>query len=537
MYTDSLKALTAAGLTLAEDGGALGVFIQDSTGYVGITHNAPTSRLHVKATSDSIGRIEQVSADATGPKMELIKRRGAIDAGVANDDIGTVLFTSHDDQSPAASVDYASILAEIADPTAAAEEGKLTFSVMDAGALTGVAKITSDGLEILSGNIIMQASATVDGVDVSVHAANTTTLHPDPAGQTNKYLKSDGSVYTWSSSTVAAHASTHAYGQSDEIDLADIGTSVGSTGQYIQLQGASEPYTINFVDDCTPSNHNLIDTTKHPVSGLTTGHFLKATGATSYAFGAHGLTYSDVGAASSSHGHTLNDLTGTLGLSKGGTNQTSWTANKFIVYDTAGTPVLKSSSYDHTSFAAASHNHSGVYASISHVNSTYEHPLVYLAASPGGDAPGFMSGEDKRILDAGAPNWDTAYSDRLKWDGGSTGLTAATGRTSLQLGNSATKDVGTGSSDVAAGNHVQTVANGGTGNDNTAIPSDRLMFYDESADKILGLTPGTAISDKSAYSTSPIDIGVAARMVDLNNLKDTVNTILARLRSAYVIAT
>jgi len=46
----------------------------------------------------------------------------------------------------------------------------------------------------------------------------------------------------------------------------------------------------------TPSAHNLIDTTGHPVTGLTTGHFLKATGATSYGFGAHGLTASDVGA-------------------------------------------------------------------------------------------------------------------------------------------------------------------------------------------------------------------------------------------------
>lgn len=45
-----------------------------------------------------------------------------------------------------------------------------------------------------------------------------------------------------------------------------------------------------------PAAHNLIDTTGHPVSGLTTGHFLKATGATTYAFAAHGLTYSDVGA-------------------------------------------------------------------------------------------------------------------------------------------------------------------------------------------------------------------------------------------------
>jgi len=30
-------------------------------------------------------------------------------------------------------------------------------------------------------------------------------------------------------------------------------------------------------------------------------------------------------------------------------------------------------------------------------------------------------------------NWDTAYTDRLKWDGGSTGLVAATARTSLGL--------------------------------------------------------------------------------------------------------
>jgi hypothetical protein len=40
-------------------------------------------------------------------------------------------------------------------------------------------------------------------------------------------------------------------------------------------------------------------------------------------------------------------------------------------------------------------------------------------------------------------NWDTAYSDRLKWDGGSSGLDASAGRTSLGLGTAATLDVGT----------------------------------------------------------------------------------------------
>jgi hypothetical protein len=34
-------------------------------------------------------------------------------------------------------------------------------------------------------------------------------------------------------------------------------------------------------------------------------------------------------------------------------------------------------------------------------------------------------------------NWNTAYDDRMKWDGGSTGLVAATGRTSLGLGTAA----------------------------------------------------------------------------------------------------
>lgn len=44
-----------------------------------------------------------------------------------------------------------------------------------------------------------------------------------------------------------------------------------------------------------PASHQL-DGALHTVSGLTSGHFLKATGATSFGFAAHGLTYADVGA-------------------------------------------------------------------------------------------------------------------------------------------------------------------------------------------------------------------------------------------------
>jgi hypothetical protein len=48
-------------------------------------------------------------------------------------------------------------------------------------------------------------------------------------------------------------------------------------------------------DTRDPKNHTLIGS-HHTVSGLTTGHFLKATGATTYGFSAHGLTAADVSA-------------------------------------------------------------------------------------------------------------------------------------------------------------------------------------------------------------------------------------------------
>lgn len=56
---------------------------------------------------------------------------------------------------------------------------------------------------------------------------------------------------------------------------------------------------------------------------------------------------------------------------------------------------------------------------------------------------------------ASQTNWDTAYSERLQWDGGATGLVAATGRTSLGLGSAAVLTAG-----VAGG--VATLDGGGT---------------------------------------------------------------------------
>jgi hypothetical protein len=107
----------------------------------------------------------------------------------------------------------------------------------------------------------------------------------------------------------------------------------------------------------------------------------------------------------------------------------------------------------HTGFAASSHAHawgdltSGVpttFAPTAHNNTA--HTETYLTSatqtshtdvvvdgdfiSQGIMLRGAISGSYS-ILTNSSANWDTAYTDRNKWDGGSTGLTAATGRTSL----------------------------------------------------------------------------------------------------------
>jgi len=51
-------------------------------------------------------------------------------------------------------------------------------------------------------------------------------------------------------------------------------------------------------------------------------------------------------------------------------------------------------------------------------------------------------------------NWNTAYTERNRWDGGAIGLTAATGRTSLGLGGAAILSVGTAAGTVSAGDHT-----------------------------------------------------------------------------------
>jgi hypothetical protein len=93
-------------------------------------------------------------------------------------------------------------------------------------------------------------------------------------------------------------------------------------------------------------------------------------------------------------------------------------------------------------------------------------------------------------------NWDAAYSDRLKWDGGSTDLNAATARTSLGLGSLATMSA-VGGSEVTDGSLTNSDIAAAAG-----IADSKLATI-STAGKVSGsaITSGT-IGGSTALSTS-----------------------------------
>lgn len=98
-------------------------------------------------------------------------------------------------------------------------------------------------------------------------------------------------------------------------------------------------------------------------------------------------------------------------------------------------------------------------------------------------------------------NADTAYADRMKWDGGATGLVAATGRTSL--GVTAT---GADTTYAYRANNLSDLANATTARTNlgVAIGSD-VQAWDADLDAIAALTGTTGLLKKTAANTWSLD--------------------------------
>lgn len=133
-------------------------------------------------------------------------------------------------------------------------------------------------------------------------------------------------------------------------------------------------------------------------------------------------------------------LSGTLAVANGGTGQTSYTDGQLLIGNTTGNTLTKSTLTAGSGISITNGSGSITIAATGSGSGT----VTSVAATvPTGftitGSPITTSGTLAIAFDTGyslpttssQSNWDTAYTDRLKWDGGATGLTASTGRTSL----------------------------------------------------------------------------------------------------------
>jgi hypothetical protein len=124
-----------------------------------------------------------------------------------------------------------------------------------------------------------------------------------------------------------------------------------------------------------------------------------------------------------------------------------------------------------------------------------------------------------------ATNWDTAYTDRNKWDGGATGLVAATGRTSLGLGTAATTDAtdyATAAQGAKADTALQSITSGNV--------TSALGYTPYNATNPAGYTNNTGTVTSVALTT-PTGLSVTGSPVT------TSGTLALSMTSGYAIPT
>jgi hypothetical protein len=170
--------------------------------------------------------------------------------------------------------------------------------------------ITTTGGVLTTGSFGSSANTFCEGDDSRLSDARTPTSHDNTYHSTN-----------YAAETVTLTAGTGLTGGGNLTTNRTFAVSYGTSAST-----ACEGNDSRLSDSRTPTAHTL-DGALHTVSGLTPGHFLKATGADTFGFAAHGLTASDVSALSSATNSTQNGYFGDVYLSDGSSNYMSITCS------------------------------------------------------------------------------------------------------------------------------------------------------------------------------------------------------------------
>jgi len=206
-------------------------------------------------------------------------------------------------------------------------------------------------------------------------------------------------------------------------ELSDVTLGTPSSGQVLKYS------TGGWINDTSPiTAHDIQSVSIHTASGLTPGHFLKASGATTFSFAAHGLGATDVGAVDGpgsstdnaiaryheTTGHiiqdslvTIND-SGTINIPSGQTYNIDGSAHThdysavFLGISDKAADSDKLDGSDSTAFAAASHNH----AATEITSGTLDGDLLpAMSETKKGGVPATGVASGKYLKDDGS--WDT----------------------------------------------------------------------------------------------------------------------------------
>lgn len=284
-------------------------------------------------------------------------------------------------------------------------------------------------------------------------------LIPSQTGNSGKYLTTNGSVLSWAS--IAGGGLSYQGTWNASTNSPTLASSTGTNGYYY-IVSTSGSTNLDGITDWVVGDWLLFNGTvwqKIDQSNLVTsvnGQTGAVSLTTSNISEGSNLYYTDArarSALSAGTGISYNSSTGAI---------TNSAPDQTVALTGSGT-VSISGTYPNFTITGAD-QYQGTVTSVAMTVPTGLSVSGTPITSSGTLAVTFATGYSIPTNTSQA-NWDTAYTDRLKWDGGSTGLDAATGRTSLGLGTIATQAASnvsitggsiTGITDLA-------IADGGTG--------------------------------------------------------------------------